>query len=285
MVDVRAVRVYLSVESDSEIPVYTGQVVKTLIYALNREVRLYHGVRGVVSPVHISPLFKPGKRENELGEVVTPLVIKNKERKDVVVPVKLGGEYIVHVGGERQLVDLIAGSLEKLRAQLAVKLGDAIITYRVEKVSDVTGEIMAKTIDDRVTLYLKAPVKPFNIFVPSKLPKYSISAIELLYVGYMFHSNNLTTSERQVLSAGKILGLLVETYYSINTVKPVLVPLKPGKKEPGLIGKVTYIVDTDNPNTRQQITAVLSTAEAVGIGESRTNGFGTITFTGKKRSL
>jgi len=277
MMDVKAIRVYLTVESDNDVVEHTGRIVKTFVFALNNEIRIYHGMKGIVSPIHISPLFSPGSKENELGDVVTPVIVNN-----AVVPVKLDGrEYVIHIGGERRIVESISKSLEKARDRIGIKVDDNVIFYKVEKVSDVTSDIMSKTVGRKVALYLKGPVIPFNVFAPTRLPKFSISAVELLYVGYMFYSNELTINDRQFLSASRLLGLLVETYYSLRSVKVIMVPFK-GRKEPCLMGEVIYIVDTDNPNIRKEISTVLSISEIVGIGESRNNGFGTITFIKKE---
>jgi len=279
MIDVKAIRAYVHIDTDREISVYTGNIVKTLVYAFTEEVKVYHGVRGIVSPIHISPLFTPGKKEGELGDLITPTFVITENGSEVVRPVKLGGEYMFHVGGEAGLVEKVTESLNKnIETPLKIKYKDSILTFKLEKVLDVTEEIMSKSVDDKVTLYLKAPVRLFNVFAPSRLPKFNVSSVEMLYVPFLFHIGSLTVSSSQLPVAGRLLGLLIETYYSNNSVRSIKVPLKPGKPHPGMVGKVTYIVDIDDPSVRQILSTILSLGEIVGLGESRTEGFGTVVY-------
>lgn len=280
MLKLSALRAVLHVESDTPITFYTGKLVKTVLYTLFKELRLYRGLRGIVSPLHISPLFRPGRREWELGELVTPVYVKEGDSYHLA-PARLDGEYIIHIGGLSGLVEKAASLLNQLKTPLQLKIGDAIIKVKLEKAEDVTGAITSKELSSgRLTLYLKGPVKLFNIYTKSRLPKYNISAVETLMTPYMFYKGQLTINENLLLESAHILGLLVETYYSINTVKYIQVPLNNGK-DPGLVGKITYIIDTDNPEKRRTIREILNIAEITGIGESRANGFGTTTWKSK----
>ncbi len=280
MAGVRAVRAYLRVESDGPVAFHTAKIVKTLLYTLFREARLYRGLRGVVSPIHVSPLFRPGRREWELGELVTARYTRGEDGYKLE-PAALGGVYLAHIGGAAELVEGAMRALERLRTPLQVKIGDALVVAALEGARDVTPDIMGKELSgDRVTVYLKAPVKLFNVFTPTRLPKYSISAVELLMTPYMFHTGRFTMTEAVLLEASRLLGLMVETYYSISTVRYMQVPLG-GGRDPGMVGKITYIIDTSNPNARSAIADILRTAEAVGVGESRANGFGTVAWTPK----
>lgn len=281
MFKVSAIRAYLQVESDAPITFYTGKLVKTILYALFKPLRLYRGIRGIISFIHVSPLFRPGKHEWELGDLVTPYYARDEEGGYRLVPANLDGEYIVHIGGVPDLVGRAGELLDQLRTPLQLKIGENIVRVKLEKKMDVTGIVAGKELaTDRVTLYLKGPAKLFNVFTPTRLPKYNISAVEVLMTPYMLHTGQPTMSENLLLQASRILGLLVETYYSITTVKYIQVPLG-SAKDPGITGKITYIVDTRNPETRKKIAEILNTAELAGIGESRANGFGTTTWTTK----
>ncbi|MCE4618724.1 MAG: CRISPR system precrRNA processing endoribonuclease RAMP protein Cas6 [Desulfurococcales archaeon] len=275
---IRGYRAYIEVEADEKISYFTGTLVKTLVYTLAKEIRIYKGLRGIISGLHLSPLFKPGKRSYELGELVSPVYVYNREEdRHVLVPVEVNGEYIIHFGGDEALAGIVAEKLQGLRERLAIKVGDSIVTYKVEGVRDITSEVMEKEIiHDKTTVYLKGPVKLFNVYTPSRLPKYNISAYELLMAPYMLLHEAPTITTQLALEAMEVLGLLVETYYSLNTVKPILLPFK--GKEPGMIGKITYIIDTDKKEIKQEISKILSVGELAGVGESRQNGFGTITW-------
>ena len=281
--NLKAIRAYLSVNADELVTVFTGQLVKTLVYSLSKEIRIMHGIRGIISPMHISPLFTPGRREFELGELVTPTYYHDKEsRTHKLVPLHLDKEYLIHIGGEINAVETIQKALEGLKTPLAIKYGDNIITFKLEKIEDITKDILKNELNgDRVTLYLKGPVKPFNVLAPSRLPKFSPSAYEILITGYMIYRNTYTLMYQHVLEAMKLLGMLVETYYSLNTIKPILIPFKEGK-EPALIGKITYIVDTKNREIRNTLRDILNISEIAGVGESRTNGFGTVAWSNKR---
>ncbi len=275
----KAIRAYLYVESNEIITVFTGQLVKTLIYAITKELRIFRGIRGIVSPIHISPLFRPGTRDFTLGEVITP-IYETRDKSHKLKPVEINGEYIIHIGGDAMLVEKIAEDLSKIKNPLTIKFYDNLVTFKLQDSKDVTKEICSKHIStDKVTLYLKAPVKPFNIYTPSRLPKFSISALEILMVPYMLYRGAPTLTDAEVLEAMKVLGLLVETYYSMTTTKPILIPYK--SKEPAMIGKITYIIDTRKDDKKREIKEILNIAEIIGIGESRQNGFGTITWTEK----
>jgi hypothetical protein len=280
MSNLKAIRIILSVEADGSFYEYTGRLTKTLILALCRDLRIFHGVKGIVSPIHISPLFTMGRRELELGEPVTPQYIR-KDNELILKPIKLEGEYIVHVGGEAGLVEKIRVSLGKINGKLMLKFHDNIVSFTLEKIEDYTNNIMEKHLEsDRVTLYLKAPSLIYNIYTPSRLPKFTPTAIEVLMTPYMLSKGILTLTPETVLEAGKILGLLVETYYSLKTLKPIMIPFKE-KREAALTGKITYIIDTKDKNKKKQIEKILQTTEITGIGESRLNGFGTTTWTQK----
>jgi len=174
----------------------------------------------------------------------------------------------------------VEGALVRLKSPLAIKFGDSIITFRVEGVSDVTHQLASKALSgDRVTVYLKGPAKLFNVYAPSRLPKFSISAVEVLMTGYMLSRGLYTLTENEALRAMRTLGLLVETYYSLRTVKPVLIPHE--GREPAMMGKITYIVDTKDASAIGEIESVLRAAEAAGIGRSRQNGYGTISWSPK----
>lgn len=276
-IDVRAVRAYLTVESDDVFPYFTGSLVKTLVFSLSKEVRVFHNMKGIVSLFHISPLFLPGRREFELGQLYTPHYTKNGNTERLV-PVQLDGrEFIIHLGGESQIIESITRRLEQLKAPLSIKYKDSIVTFKVEKIEDVTDIIREKALTkDKVTVYLKGPAKLFNVFTPTRLPKFSISSVEVLMTPYLFTVGQLSLHYNIAISAFTLLGKLVETYYSVNTVRPLIVPIR--GKAPALIGKITYIIDTDRQNQIEQIREVLNTAEITGIGRARQNGFGTVTW-------
>jgi len=277
---VKAIRAILEVEADAPISVYTGKLVKTLLYTLFKELRLYRGLRGVVSPIHVSPLFTPGRREWELGELVAPRYRRGGEGP-ALQPVELGGEYIVHIGGEAGLVERAGRLLERVKTPLQVKVGDALVVYRLLGERDVTGDLAGRELGgDRVTIYFKAPARFFNVYTASRLPKFSVSAPEVLMTPYMFYRGQPTMTGSLLLEAGRLLGLLVETYYVHTTLKPFLVPFN-GTRAPGIVGKATYIVDTRDDGLKARLAAVLSTAEIVGVGESRANGFGTVAWAPK----
>ena len=277
----KAIRAVLRVEAENPVTDYTGRLVKTLIYTLSKELRLLHGLRGMVAPLGLSPLFTMGRKELELGAPVTPQYLRNEEGEQVLVPTRLNGEYLIHIGGEMNAVLSAEKALEKIRTPLAIKFNDNIITFTLEKEEDVTSLIESKKLDaDRLTVYLKAPTLIFNVFTSSRMPKFTPTAVEVLMTPYMLLKKQYTITPRILLEASSILGLLIETYYSLKTLKPIIIPYK-GKKEATLTGKITYIIDTDNPHIKKEIEKLLATMEITGIGESRLNGFGTTTWTTK----
>lgn len=275
-VPVRAVRAYLHIEADSTIAFHTGKITKTLLYALAKELRLFHGIKGIVSPIHISPLFKPGKREWELGDAVTPYYI-SVEGETKLVPAEVNGEYMVHIGGVTGLIEKARDILEALKTPLQLRINDVILRVKLEKARDVTDMIMEKQLSrDKATLYLKAPTKLFNVYTRSKLPKFSVSAVETLMTPFMFTVGEFTITETLLLNAMHVLGRITETWYSVNTVKTTLIPFNK-RKTPAMQGKITYILQ-DEDKHRETYTAIFNTAEIVGIGQSRQNGFGTTTW-------
>ena len=273
----RAIRAYLSIEATKPITFHTGKLVKTLLYALLEDLTRLHGLKGIISPIHISPLFTPGRREWELGDVVTPRYAR-VDNEEKLIPVTIDGEYIVHIGGLAGIVEKAAKTLEELHTPLQVKIKEAIIRYRLEKLTDITPLLQDKNIDrDKVLLYIKAPSKLFNIYTKSKLPKFNISAVEVLMAPFMLYTGQPTLSYAILTQAAMLLGTLVETYYSLTTVKPLLIPFN-NRKTPTIIGKITYIIDTNLPTKIEAIENILKTAEIAGIGQSRQNGFGTVTW-------
>ncbi len=278
----KAYRAVVAIESSTTIYDYTGRLVKTLVYALMPELASIHSVKGVLTPLAISPPFTV-KGDAELGEPVTPVyegIVEESDGKKRVVwelrPVELNGEYVVHIGGEEHIASAVAKRLSGLTTPLAVKVENAIVKYKVEKVVDVTSGIEEKvsSISGRVRVYLKSPAQVFNVFAPTRLPKFTPSAPELLMTPYMLANNTQTIDYSTLASAAQTLGQLVETWYSIRTLKPVMVPFK-GKREVALAGHVTYIIEARNEKTLKAIKDTLAAAEAVGVGRSRQNGFGT----------
>ncbi len=195
-------------------------------------------------------------------------------------PARLEGEYVIHVGGERELVECVEEGLGRIRGkELVLKIGSNLVSFRIEKVVDATGPIIDKAGREynTVTLYFKAPVKFANIYTATRLPILFPSAPVALAIPYLMLSGVVSIDDTSRNRAMHILGQLVETYYSINTIKPVLLPFKE-RREPAIMGYVTYIADTRKPEDKQIIANTLALAEIAGIGESRANGFGTITF-------
>jgi hypothetical protein len=273
--EMKGYRVILQVESTSEFVEYTGKITKTLVFALNPDLQLIRGIKGVLSPLHISPLFKPSG-DYELGEPSYPFVLKRRKGyQNDIKPIRIQGEYVFHIGGEEKLVDHVITSLSKLSSPLIIKIGDALVSYRVEKIIDVTRIVRDKveSLDKRVRVYLKAPAQVFNVFVPTKLPKFTPSALELLLTPYALISRAHTITDQLIFSATKLLGNLVETWYSLKTLWPIEVYFN-NKKQTLLGGYVTYILES-RTNVKEELKEVLATAELAGIGRSRMNGFGT----------
>ncbi|MCE4624264.1 MAG: CRISPR system precrRNA processing endoribonuclease RAMP protein Cas6 [Desulfurococcales archaeon] len=277
----RALRVLVSVEADGPLSEYTGRLTKTIVYAMARELRLLHGVRGIVHPLHISPLFKPGPRENDLGTVASPMYTYDREgERWILESIELGGEYVFHVGGEAQVVGAVARGLEELRTPLMFRFADRNVKVKLENIWDITGSVREKFGDgfSRVTIYFKAPTLISNVFAPTRLPKFSPSAVEVLMAPYLLVRGGLSLTKDSLLSASLSLGWLVETWYTLRTLRPVMIPFK-GKREAALMGKATYIYDPPRRGRRgvdEMVKNVLLTAEIAGVGESRANGFGTV---------
>lgn len=272
-----AFRAVLRVEADSFLTDYTGRLVKAFVFATCRELTLLHGMRGIVSPLAISPLFLEGREELSLDRVVTPYYeVRERGRERALVPVRPEGDYVIHVGGERGVVEKAWSCINALKGTYIMRFNNANIQIRVEKSEDITKEIVSKEYGDKIRVYLKAPALIFNIYTRSRLPKFSPSAIEVLMTPYMIATNRYTLTYETLLQAAPILGKLIETYYTLKTLKPVFIPFK-NKPEVALQGIITYIIDTNNPQEQKTIKKLITTTEITGIGESRLNGFGTTT--------
>ncbi len=272
-----AIRVILSITSSNHFYDYTGILTKTLVYTLNKEVALLHGVRGILQPLLISPPFTLGKKDLEIGELVAPVYTKDENGKWQLSPLLLDGEYIVHIGGESRIVKSIENSLNSFRETLSIKIENSIFRFKIEKVEDVTNKIIKNRValPGKVKVYLKSPAMIFNVFATTKLPKFSVSAVEVLMTPYMFSKNAYTMNYNVLLEASRLLGLLVETWYSIKTAVPIMIPFK-GKREVAMSGYITYLIDTNNKEKLEEIAGILSLAEILGIGKARQNGFGTV---------
>ena len=281
----RAIRVLTGIESEEPIYDYTGRMVKQLIYTLNKEIRLFHGMKGILTPVALSSPFTPGKEEYQLGEPLIPRyenVERDGYKEHILVPVKPDDKYLIHIGGIEEIVLSIKDSLEKQmnKGPITIVFNKTLVTFNIEAIQDVTETIMEKDIiGDQVIIYLKSPAMIFNVFAATRLPKFSPSAVEVLMTPFMYTIGAHTMDYRVLIEASKILGYLVETWYTPRTLKPVLLPFK-NKKEVALAGRIKYIIDIPKGKhkTKELIKEILRTAEITGIGESRLNGFGTIVF-------
>ena len=272
---VKGFRIVLEVEASQPIIEFTGRLTKAFVFALNPELRLFKGIEGVLTPIHISPLFKVSG-DHELGEPAYPYVVKSKKKEIEINPISLSGEYVFHVGGEENLVSSVIYKMMRVSGPLFLKIHDAIVKYKVEKVVDITEEVFEKatSITSRVRVILKSPAQIFNVFTSTKLPKFTPSAIELLLVPYAILNNSYTVTENLVTSSFNTLGKLVETWYSVRTLKPIEIVFKE-KKQTNLVGSVTYIVQEENKEKLETIQRTLAITELAGIGRSRQNGFGT----------
>ena len=279
----RGFRVVLEVEADQPVLEFTGRLTKALVFALSPELQALRGIEGAVSPIHVSPLFKVSG-DHDLGDPAYPYAVRSKEAGEIA-PVSLGGEYVFHVGGDADVASRIASRLGQLQGPLLMRIHDVTVKFKVEKVVDVTKEVLEKagSVGGRVRVYLKSPAQVFNVFTATKLPKFSPSAVELLMVPYAVLQGSYTITEQLVVSSFRVLGKLVETWYSIRTLRPVEVVFK-GKRQVNMAGSVTYIVQEWPPGAGaaegegglDAIRATLALAELVGIGRSRQNGFGTV---------
>jgi len=272
-------RVILEIHTDKPFYDYTGRITKTLIYALVPELRIYHGVKGILSPIMISPPYTLGKNENSLGESVIPIFKEknNGENKWELKPINLDGEYIFHIGTYSDLAEKISRALDSMKTPISIKIGEHIIFYKIEKITNITKNIIEKisSLNNRVRLYLKSPAQIFNVYHPTRLPKFSPTAVEVLMTPFMLSNNTYTITHQVLIEASTILGNLVETWYSLRTLKPLMVPFK-GKRESALTGYITYINETNNKKILEKIQETLIVAEIMGIGRSRQNGFGTV---------
>lgn len=285
----RAIRVLVRIECEEPIYDYTGRLTKQLAYTLNKEIRLFHSMKGMLAPITISPPFTRGKEDYQLGKPVIPQyenVIRGRCKETAPVPVKLGDEYLMHIGGVEELVQSLQNTLEKQRTRgaLTIPFDGSLVTFKIEGIQDVTDIIMRKEVEeDWVTVYLKSPAMIFNVFATTRLPKFSPSAVEVLMTPFMYTIGSPTINHNVLIQASKTLGYLVETWYSSRTLKPIMIPFRK-KKEVALTGRIKYIIDVpkNDRKVRDVIKQTLQTAEFIGIGESRLNGFGTITFSGSK---
>jgi hypothetical protein len=276
-------RIIFEVESSTPFYEFTGLVTKTLVYALAPELQGIRRIKGIVSPLHISPLFTI-KDAYHLGDPVIPVVERKEDGTEEVKPVELNGEYLFHVGGEAHIVDHVVSKLSELKERLAIKIGPVIVYYKINEIYDITREVLDKAslLEDRVTLFFKSPAQIFNVFTPGKINKFTPSAVEILMVPFALLKGQYTISQQLVMEAFPVLGSLVETWYSLRTLRPVLVPFK-GKPQMLLAGHVTYIIESRNRRIRDEIARIIAYSEILGVGRSRQNGFGTVTFVARNR--
>jgi len=227
----------------------------------------------VFSPIGISPPFTV-EDDHNLGKLVAPKIEKNNGELNID-PVFLNGEYVFHVGGDENVVNYVIKKLVEVMP-LAVKIDDAIIRMKVEKIVDITKEVKEKisSISNTVRIYIKSPAQIFNIYAPSKVLKFTPSAVEVLFVPFALARGEQTLTTPLVLSALKTLGNFVETWYSLRTLQPCWTWYR-DKPEINLCGHVTYIITKKTT----ELETTLITAELTGIGRSRMNGFGTTTVT------
>ncbi len=271
---VKGFRIVLEVEASQPVIEFTGRLTKAFVFALNPELQLFKGIEGVLTPIHISPLFRVS-HDHELGEPAYSYVMKSKKEVEIN-PISLNGEYVFHIGGEENLVGNLVCRITRVPGPVFLRIHNTIVRYRIEKVVDVTEEVLEKaaSVTSRVKVILKSPAQIFNVFTPTKLPKFTPSAIELLLVPYAILNNSYTITENLVTSSFNTLGKLVETWYSIRTLKPVEIVFKE-KKQINLAGSVTYIIQEENKEKLEIIQRTLAMSELAGIGRSRQNGFGT----------
>ena len=277
----KAIRVYVLIEAQTPFTEYTGRLTKTIIYWACQQLQLIHGLRGIVSPIHVSPLFKPGRNEWKLGERVTPFYRVTSDHEYELVPVNLSGTYLFHIGGDNNIIECINKGLSKLMSKnILMRFNNTNISITIENIIDVTDKIIEKNIDsDKVTIYFKAPTKLFNPYGEARLISFLPKALDVLATPYLLLTKQ-SYSTQIFLQLVKIAAPVIETWYTINTIKPIHIPFA-GKREPALTGKATYIIHTKDENTIKHIEILLQIAEIAGIGESRLNGFGTITWTTK----
>ncbi|MGC9187513.1 MAG: hypothetical protein ACP5GN_07510 [Fervidicoccaceae archaeon] len=273
--NIKGYRVIVEVESSQPVVEFTGRLVKSFVFALNPHLELMKGFEGILSPLHISPLFKV-KLDHDLGEPAYPFAVVSKKEEREIEPLNLNGEFVFHVGGDESTVNNVVDKIGKINGSIFLRIHDALVKYKVEKIVDVTEEVFGKVyqITDKVKVYLKSPAQIFNPYASTKLPKFTPSAIEVLIAPYAILNRNYTITESLVVSSFPAIGKLVETWYSIKTLRPIAIFFK-GKKQVNLAGSITYLIQNENAKELEMVQKTLAVAELAGIGRSRQNGFGT----------
>lgn len=113
----------------------------------------------------------------------------------------------------------------------------------------------------------------FNVFAPTKLPKFTTSTVELLMAPYMIakqyiHDQRINTNKSitnpRTTSRDMVFSQNPKTRNDILQ----------RKIETALSGYVTYTVETLNKDILKAIKKTLATAKIAGIGKSTQNDFG-----------
>ena len=270
--DIKVLKVKITATSTDFIYNYSGKIVKTILLTEVPEIQpAFRPVKGFFKLIRISPLIK--------GETtVTPVFERKCTNTGVsyeLKPIQLSGSYMFEVGSTS---DIISRTLNNLRQAQGVKtrlkFENAIIEYVIE---DVEVEDFNISLDNHIRVVTLSPaLLPTPYLATQHVRRFTISPAVVFWIPYLMMQGTYSVTDDAVNRAVRLLETCIAEHYS-SQIKVIHIPYD-GRREPTLHFRAKYIILSSDQEKKKTLAKILKVARVLGIGASRTNGFGTIKF-------
>ncbi|MEM3816371.1 MAG: hypothetical protein QW341_05950 [Candidatus Bathyarchaeia archaeon] len=270
--DIKVLKVKITAASTDFIYNYSGKIVKTILLTEVPELQpAFRPVKGFFKLIRVSPLIR--------GETaVTPVFERKRTSIGVsyeLKPIQLSGSYMFEVGSTSDIISKALNSLRQVQGvKTRLKFENAIIEYVIE---DIEVEDFNISLDNHVRIATVSPaLLPTPYSATQHVRRFTISPVVVFWIPYLISQGIYSVTNDAVNKAMRLLETCLVEHYS-SQIRVIHIPYD-GRREPTLHFKAKYIVLSSDHEEKKALARILKAARVLGIGASRTNGFGTIQF-------
>lgn len=270
--DIKVLKVKITAASSDFIYNYSGKIVKTILLTEVPALQpVFRSVKGFFKLIRVSPLIR--------GETAVTSVFERKHTNTGVSyefkPIQLSGSYMFEVGSTSDIISKALNSLRQVQGvRTRLKFENAIIEYVIE---DVEVEDFNISLDNYIRVATVSPaLLPTPYSATQHVRRFTISPVVVFWIPYLISQGIYSVTNDAVNKAIKLLETCLVEHYS-SQIKVIHIPYD-GRREPTLYFKAKYIILSLDQEEKKTLVRILKAARVLGIGASRTNGFGTIRF-------
>lgn len=271
--DLKVLRVKVTVTSTDFIYNYTGKIVKTILLTEVPELQpAFKAIKGFFKLIRVSPFIRDGNVETPVFErkhLGTKISYEFK-------PIKLSGNYIFEIGSTFDVISRAFKSFRQLQGiKTRLKFENAIIEYIVE---DVEVEDFRISLDNNYIriITISPTLLPTPYSATQHVRRFTISPAIVLWIPCLISQGMYSVTNGAVNKVINLLETCLVEHYS-SQIKVMHIPYD-GRREPALHFRTKYIILCSEQEKKEILKRTFKVARVLGIGASRTNGFGTIQF-------